>query len=86
MNHQDKIVNEILSKPENNPSLAINMCTALLMNSSTEDRQTMTHYANQKDWYQLGLKIYAISFERQLRMAESEAAEYFNQLNRGNYE
>ena len=86
MNHEDKIVNEILSKPENNPSLALNMCTALLMNSTIEDQQIITKYATEKDWYQLGLKIYAISFERQLRMAESEAAEYFNQLNRGNYE
>ena len=82
MKHDDVMVEEILNKTENNPAILINICTALLMNTTEEDQQTIQEYITDREWAKLGLKIYCISYERQLRMAESEAAEYFNQLNR----
>ena len=86
MNHEDVIVEEILNKPENNPVNILNICTALLMNTIEEDQQILQKYATEKKWAKFGLTIYSISYERQLHMAESEAAEFFNQLIRGNHD
>ena len=86
MNHEDVIVEEILNRPENNPINILNICTALLMNTTKEDQQILQQYATEKEWAKFGLAIYSISFKRQERMAESEAAEFFNQLIRGNHD